>query len=320
MVTPIAVNYEALTTAVRREIIDTYQHQSLLGLFPSDMIPDGIAAEEWAQKYIKETKRAAIHRRGYNPNKITMDFSGFSLRPITVDQEAVLTEVDLAQFAKNGMLSKIVPELGKNMEYTTNTAVMAGEGGNGESFPISAQYNWLLEPGTGNGTAARPIPIYDESGGAWNTHATMRSDIAKWIGGYGTVANEGNSLVLCPKAAKPTIKEIKSEYNDHNIEFYIRNQGVRDIIYVEDEFFPTAADAAPTKDLFDMLIFDPSEYAVGYQRTETVTAGPGTFPDRNYYMQGEVWFCFLPIPLRKNEAGTIKTYKHMGRIKDITTS
>ena len=320
MVTPIAINYESLQTAIRTDIIDKYQHGTLLGLFPSEPIPDGIAAEDWAQKYIKETKRAALHKRGFQPNKITMDFSGFKLQPVTVDQAAQLSEIDLAQFQKNKMLPKFVPEMGKNMSYTTNTYIMANLGGNSEAAPHT-QYHYILEAGNGNGTAARPNPMYDASGGAWDTHATMRANIGAWIGTYGAKGgNIAQSVCIAPKACMPTLKTIKSEYNDHNVEFYIREAGISNIIYIDDEFFPTIAAAAPTKDLFDLIIIDPSEFAVGYQREETVNSFMGAKPDRSYYIEAEVWFAFVCVPLRKNEGGTIKTYKHMARCKDITTS
>ena len=320
MTTPIAINYEALQTAIRTDIIDTYQHGTLLGLFPSEPIPDGIAAEDWAQKYIKETKRAALHKRGFQPNKITMDFSGFKLQPVTVDQAAQLSEIDLAQFQKNGLLPKFVPEMGKNMSYTTNTYIMANQGGNSESAPHT-QYHYILEAGTGSGTAARPIPMYDASGGAWSTHATMRSNIGDWIGGFGAKGgNIANAVCIAPKVVMPVLKTVKSEYNDHNIEWYIREAGISNIIYVDDEFFPTIVDGITlaTNILFDLIIIDPSEFVVGYQRAETVNSFMGAKPDRSYYIEAEVWFCFMCVPMRKNEAGTIKTYKHMARCKDIT--
>lgn len=322
MATPIPINYEALQTAIRSEVLTTYKHKTLLGLFPSEPIPDGIAAEDWAMKYIKETQRAALHKRGFQPNQISMDFSGFKVQPVTVDQAAQLNEIDLAQFAKNGLLPKFVPEMGANLAYTTNTYIMNNTGGNGEAAP-HAQFHYIIEAGTGNGTAARPIPLYDASGGAWNTHATMRGDIGAWIGGYGAAGGDiEQSIVLAPRATMPTLKTIKSEYQDHNVEFFIREMGVRDILYVEDEFFATIVDGTTlaTKDLFDLIIINPSEFAVGYQRTETVNAGMEPKPSRNYYIEIEVWFAFVCIPFRKNVNGTMKTYKHMGRIKDVTTS
>ena len=325
MALPISVSYEALQQAVKTSIIDTYQHGSLLGLFPSEPIPKGLSAEEWGQRYIKESKRAAIHPRGFKPNRVTMDFSGFSIKPVTVDQDALLTEIDLAQFAENGMLPKFVPEMGKNMSYTSNRYIMANLSGNDNTVGPYDQYHYILEAGTGNGTAARPIPMYDVSGGAWNTHATMRADIGAWLGTYGAKGgNLANSIVLAPKATMPTLRTAKSEYNDHSVEDYIALGGISKdrILYVDDEFMPTidAGTALPTKDLFDLIVLDPSQFGVGYQRTERVRAGMGAFPDRNYYIEAEVWFAFVCVPFRKNEAGTVKTYKHMARCKDISTS
>lgn len=325
MALPPSINYQALQQAVRTSIIDTYQHGSLLGLFPSEPIPNGISAEEWGQRYIKESKRAALHTRGFQPNRVTMDFSGFSLKPVTVDQDAMLDEINLAQFAQNGMLPKFVPEIGKNMSYTTNRYFMANLSGNGDVAGPHTQYHYIIEAGSGNGTAARPNPMYDASGGAWNTHATMRSDIANWLGGYGAKGgNLANSIVIAPKVTMPTLKTVKSEYQNMSAEDYIEKGGVSKdrILYVDDEFFPTIADGTTlsTASLFDLIVLDPSQFGVGYQRPEQVRAGMGTFPDRNYYIEAEVWFAFVCVPLRKNEAGTVKTYKHMARCKDITTS
>jgi hypothetical protein len=320
---PVSVNYEALQIAVRKEIIDTYQHGSLLGLFPSEPIPKGIAAEEWGLRYIKEQQRAALHKRGYQPNQVSMDYSGFKLFPVTVDQEARLGEIELSQFAENGLLPKFVPEIGKNMSYTVNSYIMANLGGAQEAAPYATQYHYVLEAGTGNGTAERPIPMYDASGGAWDTHATMRGDIGSWLGGYQAKGgNLSQSLVLAPRATAPTLKTIKSEYNDHNVEYYIKEMGVRDIVYIDDEFFPTIVDGTTlaTKDLFDLVVINPSEFVVGYQRPERVRAGLVPWPSRDYLIEAEVWFAFLCVPYRRNEGGTMKTYKHMGRCKDITTS
>ena len=325
MVLPTSINYQALQQAIRTTIIDTYQHGSLLGLFPSEPIPKGISAEKWGQRYILETKRAAIHKRGFRPNRITMNFSGFQLKPVTVDQDARLNEIDLSQFAENGMLPKFIPEMGKNMSYTANRYIMANLAGTGNTTVWSDQYHYLLEAGSGNGTAARPIPMYDTSGGAWDTHATMRADISSWIATYGSKGgNISQSVVLAPKVTMPTLKEVKSEYNDHSAEDYIAKAGIpkERIIYVDDEFFPTIADGTTlaTKDLFDLVVLDPSQFGVGYQRTERVRSGMEPEPSRDYFIEAEVWFAFVCVPLRKSEAGTVKTYKHLGRLKDITTS
>ena len=167
MALPVVMSYEALTTAVREEVLGTYQAESLLGLFPSVPIPKGIAAEKWAQKYILETKRAAVHPRGFNPNTITMDFRGFEVTPVTIDQNAIMDEIAQAQFVETGLFDKFIPEMGHNMAYTSNTWLMRHIGGNGEAAPFT-EYHYILADGSGNGTAARPIgsmiPLPLESG------------------------------------------------------------------------------------------------------------------------------------------------------------
>ena len=317
MTTPTSMNWEVLTTAVKEGVLLAYQPASLLGLFPSVPIPKGIAAEKWAQKYIIETKRAGVHARGFNPNTITMDFAGFEVTPCTVDQKCVLNEIDQAQFAESGMLAEIVPQIGRNMAVTTNTWIMRHIGGNGEAAFLT-EYHYILADGSGNGTAARPNWLYDASTtGVWSTWSNIQTDIAQLKGNF--IAKGGNlasALVLIPKCAAPHMIRSRSEYQGKSVENYLADQGLR-FLYVEDEYFWTQAGAVPTAALFDMVLIDVAEFVIGYQRPEQVVAGPGTFPDRNYYVEGEVWFALLCVPFRKNEGGTIKTYKSAARVKAI---
>lgn len=321
MTIPIAINYEALTTAIREDIIGTYQAESLLGLFPSVAIPKGISAEKWAQKYIIETKRAALHHRGFNPNSITMDFKGFEVTPITIDQKAVLDEISQAQFAETGLLEKFVPEIGFNMAYTSNTWIMSHKGGNDEAAPFT-EYHYILADGDGaNGTAAQPLWLYDAAtAGAWSTLTNAFADLATLKGNF--IAKGGNfasSLLLVPKAFAPAIEEVRSEYQNKTLGNYLDMMGFR-WMYVEDHFFQTQAGATPVIAAGDIVLIDTTEFVVGYQRPERVISGQGSYPDRNFYIEGEVWFAFLCVPFRKNEAGTIKTYKSAARIRAINAS
>ena len=289
MTLPSKINYESLTTEVRAEILDTYQHGTLLSYFPSVDIPGGISAEKWAQKYILETKRAGIHARGFNPNRITMDFKGFEITPFTIDQEAQLDEIDQAQFQSNGMFPKIIPEMGKNMSFSTNCAVMMHKDGNGTSVPFT-EYHYILADGDGsNGTAAQPIWTYDAATtGAWSTWANFIADVALLKGTF--IAKGGNinaAVVFAPKCATPHLIKKRSEYNNLSVADYLRNEGLP-LIYIEDEFFYTQAAGLPVAALFDLILVDTSEVVIGYQRREQVVAGPGSFPDRNYYVEAEV--------------------------------
>lgn len=321
MTIPIAINYEALTTAVREEILDVYQAESLLGLFPSVPIPKGIAAEKWAQKYILETKRAALHHRGFNPNQITMDFKGFSVTPITIDQSAIMGEIDQAQFVETGLFDKFIPQIGFNMAYTSNTWIMSHKGGNDEAAPFT-EYHYLLADGDGaNGTAAQPLWLYDaDTAGAWSTLSNAFADLATLKGNF--IAKGGNfatSILFIPKCFAPAIEEVRSEYQNKTLGAYLDLMGFR-WMYVEDHFFQTQAGATPVITAGDIALFDVTEFVVGYQREERITSGPGAYPDRNFYIEGEVWFAFLCVPFRKDEAGTVKTYKSAARIRAINAS
>lgn len=321
MTTPTIMNWEVLTTAVRQEIIATYQHQSLLSLFPHVTIPKGISAEKWAQKYILETKRAAVHRRGFNPNRVSMDFSGFEITPVTIDQAAVLDEVAQAQFAESGMLDKFIPEIGKNMAYTTNCWLMMHKGGNAESAPFT-EYHYVLADGDGaNGTAAQPLWLFDSaSAGAWSTIANAFTDLSRLKGNF--IAKGGNwasNLTLIPRVFAPGIEKVRSEYQNKAIADYLTMQGFR-WMYVEDDFFKTTASSFATNPAIgagDIVTLDSTEVIIGDQRPERVVAGPGSFPDRNYYIEAEYWGAPLMVPFRKNEEGTIKTYKSMARVSAI---
>lgn len=321
---PNAINYESLTTAVREEVLDTYQAESLLGLFPSVPIPKGISAEKWAQKYLLETKRAGVHRRGFNPNRITMDFKGFEITPCTVDQEVVLDEIAQAQFAETGMLDKIVPELGKNIAFTTNTWVMMHKGGNSEAAQFT-EYHYILANGDGsNGSASQPLWLYDESSaGAWSNLANAYNDLSKLKGAFlAKGGNFANSILLIPRCFAYGIERIRSEYQGKSIHNYLMDMGYR-YMYVEDDFFKTKASSfttLPALTAGDIVLIDPSEFIIGYQREETITFGRGAFPDRNFYIQGEVWFALLCAVFRKNENGTIKTYKSGSRVSGINAT
>jgi hypothetical protein len=312
------MNYQALTTAVRDAVLDTYQAESLTGLFPSVPIPKGIAAEKWAQKYIIETKRAGVHHRGFNPNTITMDFKGFEVTPVTIDQQALMDEIAQAQFVETGLFDKFIPEMGKNMAYTSNTWIMRHIGGNGESAPFT-EYHYILADGDGsNGTAAQPLWLYDAAtAGGWGTWANVMTDISRLKGHF--IAKGGNlasALVLLPKVAAPIFIKPISEYQGKSIETYLSEQGLR-YMYVEDAYFYTQAGAIPTEILFDMVLLDTSEFIIGYQREERTRVIPPYADVRDTKIEAEVWFAMLCVPFRKNEEGTIKTYKSASRIRAI---
>jgi hypothetical protein len=226
----------------------------------------------------------------------------------------------MAQYQETGMYDKHIPELGYNGAYTSNTWIMRAKGGNGEDAPFT-EYHYILAEGSGNGTAARPNWLYDDAtAGVWSTWANIQTDIANLKGAF--IQKGGNlasALVLIPLIAAPNFIKPVSEYSGKTVENYLTEQGLK-FMYIEDDFFYTQAGAAPTAALFDMILIDTSEFVVGYQRTERTRVIPAHDDVRNTKIEFEVWFAFLCMPFRKNEGGTIKTYKSASRIKAIAQS
>ena len=145
----------------------------------------------------------------------------------------------------------------------------------------------------------------------------MFNDIATLKASF--IAKGGNiesALVLIPKVAAPNIELIRSEYQNKSCADYLTMQGLK-FMYVEDAFFWTQAGAVPTAALWDMVLIDTTEVIIGYQREERTRVIPPHNDVRDTKIEGEVWFAVLLGIFRKNEAGTIKTYKSMSRIKGI---
>lgn len=319
MTLPINFSHEYFTTVARDQVLSTYQAMTLATLFQSVAIPNGIAAEDWAQRYIKEQKRAALTARGYNPNTITMDMDGFKVKPVTISQETLMGEIDRAQFEINGLLPQFIPEMGKNLAYTMNTYIMLHKGGNAETGPHST-YHYLLAEGSGNGTADRPNWISDaNTAGGWGTWANIQTDIATLKGTFmakAPIGSFGQLVCLAPKCAAPTLIRNRSEYQNKSVEQYIQDQGMA-LLYIEDEFFTTQAGALPTAILFDLVVINPMDFIIGYQRAESINVIPPYADVRTTKIEAEVWPCFLCVPFRKNESGTMKTYKSATRVRAI---
>ncbi len=314
------INWELINTEIREAAIQEYQANSAATIFPHEDIPDGIAAEEYAIKYMKESAAAAWHGMGFNPNAITLDFHGFSLKQTTIDQHIVLSESDLAFFQLHGMWKTGQETIGKNCAKTFNYSALVGRDPNATAVrhPLG-QYNYLNEDGSGNGTAARPNPMYDANkSAAWTTAAIENADLSALISGMvAKGATRENIVVAYPKCADEMLHRQLASADLTGEEYLLQKERVRSVLPWEDEYMWTQAGAVPAITAWDLWAFDPSKFVVLDGRRETFKAGEYVWPMRGGETQGEWWGIFLPIPLRKDESGTIKTYKYFGRIKAI---
>lgn len=298
-------------------VIPIFQAETHLSLFKAVPVGD-IDITQWYKKYLLETKRAALTKAGFKPNEITMDLRDFSLEIYTSAQRMILQEKDLKAFERANILPEGIQDLGKNVAYTANSYLWKGKDPDGNA--PTTQYNWLLDPSTGNGTAARPLMCQDAAtGGDWSTVTNMFNDIAALLA---SLVKKGfkkeNAVIFYPKAVEEVFSTTLNTYTERPVRDYIlQTQGIAGLVAVDDDFLVTDdLSTAPTTNDFDIVAVDMGSIDIGYTRPERTRIVDDQV-NRTTLFEAEVWFCPCPLPRRINESGTIKTYKGVARTHAI---
>jgi hypothetical protein len=73
----------------------------------------------------------------------------------------------------------------------------------------------------------------------------------------------------------------------------------------------------PANTAADLIMCDPTLTTIYYARPERFRVVQGAGVDRNWYIEGEVWFCPVCQPQRMVIGGTAYFYKGVGAIKAI---
>ena len=306
---------DRLTSQIQDEALAAYQKESLLSLFRSEPIGD-ISIEKWVKKYLDDLPPAALHAAGYNPNKATLSLQEFSHKVYTADEAIVFSEKDWAFAEKWGISQLGVEMLGKKVAQTASHYLFTGLNPNNVAVEAEAQYNFLSDPGTSNGTLARPLIITSATVGAWSTYANKKTDMTKIIGdlaarGY----NLATTLILYPKVASTAMLKDGDEARQPSPIEYFRNVGVLGAVALDNQYMRTAAAATPTEAAFDFYAIDLQETVIGYTREERFGVVAGAGVDRNKYAEGEVWFC--PYMKPRYIVDETKFYKGVSRITAI---
>lgn len=314
-----AIDYDALATSVSQEVIPVWQAESVMGLFPWVPIPNGIAASDWARKYLLQTQGANWTAAGYDPNFVTISYQGYKLAVDTVAQAMQLEEQDLAFYQVHGFFDKSVRQLAENAAKTSNLAFFFGLDAAGAT-PHSTQYNYVLDEGTASGSAARPLMAANNAtAGAWSTFANVDKDISSLLGGMADIGYPAEEcIVIYPRVAEAVMMQHFSEYQDRSIKEYI-NSVSRGAIAVPNDYLPTNARAtAPAITDFDVFAIHVPSIIIGYTRAERLRIVPPFGTVRTTTVEFEVWYCplFIPKPLITTTGGTTATkyYKGVGMI------
>lgn len=305
------IDYRVLSTKLRNQVIPVYQDQSILSLFPSEPIPDGIAANKWAAKYLEKTQRAAWTTAGFEPNTVVGSYEGFELVIDTYAQRMELSEQDLAFYSNHGFFQPFLNQIAENLAWTANKAFILGYDEN-DGSPHSGQYNYLVDEGTSNGTAVRPlVAASNATAGVWTTFANVQTDISEMIGGLAAKGfNPATTYVLYPEVVESGMMRSLTEYNvGGTIKDYI-NSVCAGAIRVGDDFLQTGSRSTlPTVDDFDLWAVDVTQVVIGYSRPERIRVIPPYGTVRETTVEAEIWACPLFIPRPRVEDSTTKYYK-----------
>lgn len=312
-----AIDYDALATSVEQEVIPVWQAESVMGLFPWVPIPNGIAASDWARKYLLQTQGANWTAAGYDPNFVTISYEGYKLAVDTVAQAMQLEEQDLAFYQVHGFFDKSVRQLAENAAKTSNMAFFYGLDAAGKT-PHSGQYNYVLAEGAG--TAARPtMAANNGTTGTWKTFANIDKDIAQLLGGMEAMGYpKSECIVLYPRVADPAFMIHFSEYQDRTIKEQFEKV-CRAVIALPNDYLPTGSRAtAPSLTDFDVFVIHVPNVIIGYTRAERLRVVPPFGTIRTTTVEFEVWYCplFVPKPLITTTGTSTATvmYKGVGMI------
>ena len=311
-----AMDMDVLKTAIAPDIIDVYQNMTIMSYIKHVPIPDGIANDTWAQQYMTQSARAAWTAAGYKPNKVRMAFEGYKLPIDTYAQEMIYTEKDMAFYQKHGYFTKASTMLGENLAYTETHAFVVGLDGDGGT-PHSGYYNYVLDEGTGSGSAVRPLIAYSAaSAGVWTTFLNLNLDIANAIGGMEALGyNAATIWALIPKVAAPILRlAVSTDLGTMTMRTWIENQ-CAGIILLDNEHLPVTARATlPTTANLDGWFVDLAEVVFGVAREERIrTIGPHD-DVRDTKVEAEKWGTpkFIPRPIATTLNGTTTTKFYKG--------
>jgi hypothetical protein len=199
---------------------------------------------------------------------------------------------------------------------------MIGKGGNQEAQPVT-QYNFIMDVGASNGTVLRPNMVYNaNAGAAWNSLANVEADVALAVEAWNSKF-PGRQFIWMYSGALSGIlsKHLSNDTRFADLLTHISNvPGCRGAVMCDNEFMRTIASSyatLPANTAADLIMCDPTLTTIYYARPERFRVVQGAGVDRNWYIEGEVWFCPVCQPMRMVIGGTAYFYKGVGAIKAI---
>jgi hypothetical protein len=285
--------YEQLVSEIEDQTVLAYQNASLLGLFQGVDIGD-IGVEQWFHKNLDDIPDAALSLAGFDPSDAKLNADLFGHKVLTAAERLRISEKELKQFQKFGIVDDGIAMLGEKVAEVASNYLFRGVDMNGDS--PSGESNYI--EATGTGTLASPSIITSALTGAWGTYANKVTDCYRIVGDLQSAGfNPATSVAFYPKAAYGNMHKIGAVGEMSAIQM-LKEQGLLDVIALDDQYMWTDAAAPPTNALFDLYVVDLASVKIGYTRTEgTIVIAPHD-EVRDTVVETEVWFVpyFIPKP------------------------
>jgi len=305
-------NNEQMLLQVENEMLSAYQDMTQLSLFAGVDI-GSIGIEQWYHKNMEDIPEAALTLAGFNPQEVGLAASLFGNHVLTAAESLNATEKIWAQWQRVGMDVEGVRMIGEKVAQTANKYLWLGTDSEGNQ-PI-VQYNFIKDPGAGNGALNRPLIHTNATVGGWSTWLNMSKDITRLISelvrhGY----NKASTVVFYPESGEYLMNLTGGGTNEVSAMQLLTNRGIM-AVPIADSLLYTLAGATPTDVLFDLFAIDLSTIKIGYTRTERTRVIPPHNDVRDTKAEAEVWFTPYIVP--KPWAGDSKIYKGVSRISAI---
>jgi hypothetical protein len=249
-------------------VIPMFQRNTILRLFPSDLLGDE-SVTDWAQQVIKDQAEAKLDlaNADWSAGADKLDIEHLELKVYRVSKRLTMNRAEYKLFTRTGVLPLGLRDAGAKIGKKASYYFCRGPA-DGDAVP-AGQYNFLRDAGSGSGSASRPLIITSATSGHWKDSPSTMKDIGVLAGqleqfGY----SPNNAIVLWSRAASSALRmpllNASGTYGTATARDYLLAQGFLGIETCADEWLYTLAGANPTATLFDMIAVDLSQIRIGY--------------------------------------------------------
>lgn len=298
---------EQLISQISNELILAYQNASILGMFRGVPIGD-VGVEKWFHKNLDDIPDAALSLAGFNPSEAKLNAKLFGHSVLTSSERLRIGQKEWAQFAKWGLNVEGIALLGKKVGQLASFYLFRGEDKQGVS--PSGDANYIQAAGAG--TLESPSIITSATNGAWGTYANKQADCLQIIGDLANAGHVIQSTIIYYPIVAYSAMNSKGANEKSAIEL-LREQGIFDVVQLDNPYLYTLAGATPTNILFDLYAVDMWGVVIGYTVEETSNVIEPHHEVRDTIAEAEVWFVPYMVPLPKDNTIT----KGVSRISAI---